>query len=50
MDKIKIGSQKESFEVKESIADELLKMASLKEKGVLSDEEFLKMKKDLLNK
>ena len=50
MDKIKIESQKESLEVKESIADELLKLADLKEKGVLSDEEFLKMKKDLLNK
>ena len=50
MDKIKIESQKESLEVKESIADELLKLANLKEKGVLSDEEFLKMKKDLLNK
>lgn len=50
MDKTKIESQKESLEVKESIADELLKLANLKEKGVLSDEEFLKMKKDLLNK
>lgn len=50
MDKIKIESQKESLELKESIADELLKLANLKEKGVLSDEEFLKMKKDLLNK
>ena len=50
MDKIKIESQKESLEVKESIADELLKLANLKEKGVLNDEEFLKMKKDLLNK
>ena len=50
MDKTKIVSQKESLEVKESIADELLKLANLKEKGVLSDEEFLKMKKDLLNK
>lgn len=50
MDKIKIESQKESLELKESIADELLKLADLKEKGVLSDEEFLKMKKDLLNK
>ena len=49
MDKIKIESQKESLELKESIADELLKLANLKEKGVLSDEEFLKMKKDLLN-
>lgn len=50
MDKIKIESQKESLELNESIADELLKLADLKEKGVLSDEEFLKMKKDLLNK
>jgi len=50
MDKIKIESQKESLGVKESIADELLKLANLNEKGVLSDEEFLKMKKDLLNK
>lgn len=50
MDKIKIESQKQSLELKESIADELLKLADLKEKGVLSDEEFLKMKKDLLNK
>jgi Ca2+-binding EF-hand superfamily protein len=50
IDKSKIESQKESLEVKESIADELLKLADLKEKGVLSVEEFLKMKKDLLNK
>jgi hypothetical protein len=50
MDQIKIESQNESLEVKESIADELLKLTNLKEKGVLSDEEFLKMKKDLLNK
>ena len=50
MDKTKIESQKRLVEVKESVADELLKLANLKEKGVLSDEEFLKMKKDLLNK
>jgi hypothetical protein len=50
MDQIKIESQNESLEVKESIADELLKLTNLMEKGVLSDEEFLKMKKDLLNK
>lgn len=50
MDNIKIESEKESLEVKESIADELLKLANLREKGVLSDEEFLKMKKDLLKK
>ena len=50
MDKIRIESQKRLVEGKESVADELLKLANLKEKGVLSDEEFLKMKKDLLNK
>lgn len=50
MDKIRIESQKGSVEVKEPVADELLELANLKEKGVLSDEEFLKMKKDLLNK
>ncbi len=50
MDKIRIESQKGLVEVKESVADGLLKLANLKEKGVLSDEEFLKMKKDLLNK
>ena len=50
MDKTKIESQKKSIEGKESIADELLKLVNLKEKGVLSDEGFLKMKKDLLNK
>lgn len=51
MEKIKIESQKkQSLEVKESIADELLKLANLREKGVLSQEEFLKMKQDLVNK
>lgn len=50
MDKIKIESQKQALEVKESIADELLKLANLREKGVLNDEEFLKIKQDLLKK
>jgi hypothetical protein len=45
MEKLKIEAQKkQSLEIKESIADELLKLANLKEKGVLSNEEFLKMK------
>ena len=44
MEKLKIEAQKkQSLEIKESIADELLKLANLKEKGVLSNEEFLKM-------
>jgi len=50
MDKIKIESQKQSLEVSESIVDELLKLASLKERGVVSEEEFLKMKQNLLDK
>ncbi|HET8847685.1 MAG TPA: SHOCT domain-containing protein [Nitrososphaeraceae archaeon] len=50
MDKIKIESQKQVVELKESLADELLKLANLRDKGILNDEEFLKMKQDLLNK
>jgi hypothetical protein len=50
MDKIKIESQSKSFEVKESIVDELLKLANLKEKGIVSEDEFLEMKQDLLDK
>lgn len=49
MDKIKIES-KQSLEVNESFVDELLKLANLKERGVVSEEEFLKMKQDLLDK
>ncbi|MEO9362735.1 MAG: PH domain-containing protein [Nitrososphaera sp.] len=33
-----------------SVADELAKLAKLKEQGVLSEEEFLKMKEELLKK
>jgi len=33
-----------------SIADELAKLAKLKEQGILTDEEFTKMKQDLINK
>jgi hypothetical protein len=50
MDKIKSQSQKHSLEVKESIVDELLKLANLKEKGVVNEDEFLKMKQVLLDK
>jgi hypothetical protein len=51
MEKIKTESQKKQMlEIKESIAEELIKLADLKEKGVLSNEEFLKMKQDLINK
>ena len=50
MDKIKIESQKQSLEVKVSIVDELMKLSNLKEKGVVSEEEFLRMKQVLLDK
>jgi hypothetical protein len=51
MEKLKIEAQKkQSLELKDSIADELMKLANLKEKGVLSNEEFLKIKHDLINK
>ena len=33
-----------------STADELMKLAKLKEQGVISEEEFSKMKQDLINK
>ena len=33
-----------------SIADELKKLAKLKEQGIISEEEFSKMKQDLINK
>ena len=33
-----------------SIADELIKLANLKEKGIISDEEFQQMKQDLIRK
>jgi K+/H+ antiporter YhaU regulatory subunit KhtT len=33
-----------------SIADELMKLASLKEKGVISEEEFQQMKQDFIKK
>jgi hypothetical protein len=33
-----------------SIADELTKLVKLKEQGILTDEEFTKMKQDLINK
>jgi hypothetical protein len=33
-----------------SIADELMKLATLKEKGIISEEEFKQMKQDLIKK
>jgi hypothetical protein len=33
-----------------SIADELMKLASLKEKGIISEDEFQQMKQDLIKK
>jgi len=48
--KSKLNHKKTIASIKESIADELMKLADLKEKGVLSNEEFLKLKQDLINK
>ena len=33
-----------------SIADELMKLANLKERGIISEEEFQQMKQDLIKK
>jgi hypothetical protein len=33
-----------------SVADELMKLANLKDKGIISDEEFQQMKQDLIKK
>jgi len=33
-----------------SIADELMKLANLKEKGIISEEEFQQTKQDLIKK
>ena len=49
--KAKKESQKPTQVVQQtSTADELAKLAKLKEQGILSDEEFDKMKKDLISK
>lgn len=41
---------RQNDEEKESIVDQLTKLASLKEKGVLSNEEFLFIKKEIIKK
>jgi hypothetical protein len=43
-------SQKNNSEPKEGIVEQLAKLASLKEKGVLSNEEFLFIKKEIIKK
>ena len=48
--KSKLNHKKTIASIKESIADELMKLADLKEKGDLSNEEFLKLKQDLINR
>jgi hypothetical protein len=42
--------QPQSQQSSTSIADELMKLANLKEKGIISDEEFQQMKQDLIKK
>jgi PH (Pleckstrin Homology) domain-containing protein/putative oligomerization/nucleic acid binding protein len=44
------GEQPHQQPSKISITDELLKLANLKEKGIISDEEFQQMKQDLIKK
>jgi len=49
---IKKGDENQTSSAKSdisSVADELSKLLALKEKGVLSDEEFARLKKDLLD-
>jgi Bacterial PH domain len=50
MEKIKISTHEQTIQAKALIADELLKFVNLREKGVINDEEFLKMKQDLLSR
>jgi len=50
MNKIQNQTQSPSTSDVVSIADELMKLAKLKEQGILSEEEFNKMKTDLINK
>ena len=51
MEIIKTEPQKKRLhEIKELIEDELMKLPDLEEKGVLSNEEFVKMKQDLEKK
>lgn len=47
---MKKESQQPAVNQNFSLADELAKLAKLKEQGILSEEEFLQMKKDLLEK
>ena len=42
--------QDQSQQPQQSVADELMKLASLKEKGVISEDEFQQMKQDLIKK
>jgi Short C-terminal domain len=45
-----LQSQQQQQQPSVSIADELMKLANLKEKGIISDEEFQQMKQDLIKK
>lgn len=47
---IMFGKKKDDSSSGQSVADELAKIAKLKEQGILSEDEFTKMKQDLINK
>jgi len=42
--------RQEQPQPQQSVADEMMKLANLKEKGVISGEEFQQMKEDLIKK
>lgn len=44
------NTHKNNFESKENIVDQLAKLAALKEKGVLSNEEFMFIKKEIIKR
>ena len=50
MESMKKPSQEPATNQQISVADELAKLAKLKEQGILSEDEFLKMKQELIKK
>ena len=50
MEAVKKSSQQPTANQQISVADELAKLAKLKEQGILSEDEFLKMKQELIKK
>ena len=48
--RIREQPQKQHQQSSISIADELIKLANLKEKGIISEDEFQQMKQDLIRR